>query len=99
MPKNYIVHKFSKELLFQILDDDADGVEIISNEIVDTSRWSIHHWLVFKFDEKFYGVGYSVGATEYQEESPWEYDGDEIEVNELEAVEKTIITYQFKKES
>lgn len=76
--------KFEKETLLEILGGDSEEYEKVSDEITDNSRWSIHHYMIFK-DSKgnFYGVDYTVGATESQDESPWEYDGDEIEVEEL----------------
>ena len=55
----------------------------IYDEICDNSRWSIYHVCVFENDGKFYRAGYSVGATECQDESPWEYE-DNIECTEVE---------------
>lgn len=100
MPKEYkhISRMFTKEFLLDVLSKDAEGAEIIEDEMYDKSRWSLHYWLIFKFEDKFYGVGYSRGATEYQDESPWEYDGDNIETFEQVQVTKTIITYESKKE-
>jgi len=83
--------KFSKEfLLEEVLDSDKE----ISCEIIDTRRWSIDYYLVFKHDEKFYGVSFSRGATEQQDERPFEYEPNEIECQELRAVEKTVIVYE-----
>ena len=86
--------KFKKEWLQDLVWDDVDDAEIMKNEIVDTSRWSIHHTAVFKFDGKFYQTHYSVGATENQDESPYEYDPDEIECVEVVAFTKTITVYE-----
>lgn len=36
---------------------------------------------------------YSVGATEMQEERPWEFDGDEIVCTEVEPKEVTVVTW------
>jgi hypothetical protein len=55
----------------------------IYDEICDNGRWSIYHICVFENDGKFYQAGYSVGATECQDESPWEYE-DNIECTEVE---------------
>lgn len=50
-------------------------VELISCKYEDRTRWSIEYELVFKWiDGKFYRTYYSIGATEMQDESPWEYD-------------------------
>ena len=86
---------FKKQWLQDLVWDDVDDAEIIENEIVDTSRWSIHHTAVFKLDcnEKFYQTHYSTGATENQDESPYEYDPDEIECVEVAPVTKTITIY------
>lgn len=58
----------------------------IFDRIVDTTRWSIIHEIVFKDHGKFYMTTYSEGATECQYERPWEYD-DEIECTEVELKE------------
>lgn len=69
--------KFNKEMLANIAYDDCpDGFKKVEDNIKETSRWSVHHTMVFKFEGKFYTSHYSVGATEMQDESPYEYDGD-----------------------
>lgn len=88
------VKTFDKEFMFEILDGDEG--EIISNTIVENSRWSISHELIFKYEDVFYRTFYSVGATEMQDESPWEYD-DDVECTEVVPVEKTIIVYEKRK--
>ena len=92
---------FSKETLVDLVYDEYDETkfEILENEIQDSSRWSIHYNLIFKEWEtgKIYETYYSVGATEYQEESPFEYEGDEIEVTEVEPYEVTVIKYKAVK--
>jgi hypothetical protein len=65
-------------------DDECE--EIYVNEVVDTSRWSIRYKLVFQYGDKAYQTYYQVGATEMQDERPWEYE-DEIECHEVEEVE------------
>ena len=92
---------FSKETLVDLVYDEYDETrfEILENEIQDSSRWSIHYNLIFKVLEtgKIYETYYSVGATECQEESPFEYEGDEIEVTEVEPYEVTVIKYKAVK--
>lgn len=61
----------------------------IKNDIVDTSRWSINHEIIFAHDGKFYRTHYSEGATEMQDESPWEYN-NEVECTEVELREVKI---------
>lgn len=87
--------KFNKELMQRIAYNDLlpDEAEVIEDIVVDNSRWSINHSVIFKIDGKFYESYYSVGATEYQDESPYEHEGDEIECDEVFPVERTITVY------
>lgn len=82
--------KFKKEFLLELLEED----NYVEHSISDTSRWSVHYDWVFEHDGKFYESSYSVGATEQQEEYPYEYDGDEIECREVVPVKKTITVYE-----
>ena len=69
--------KFNKKVLADIAYDNCcDGYEKVEDTIVETSRWAILHAMVFRFKDKFYRSSYRVGATELQDESPYEYDGD-----------------------
>jgi len=78
--------KFSKDFLVDELNlPDNDDI-VMLDEIIDHSRWSVIHNIVFEHEGKFYQTGYSVGATESQYESPWEYD-DEVECTEVELKE------------
>ena len=86
--------KFKKEFMQEVAYDEAEGVEIIENNIVDNSRWSVIHKIIFLFKDKFYQSSYSVGATEQQDESPYEYDDEEIECSEVKPVSKTITVYE-----
>lgn len=83
--------KFTKDFLLETLDDST--VDVV-NQISDSSRWSIYYDRVIKVDGKFYQANYSVGATEQQDERPYEYDGDEIECREVFPVQKTITIYE-----
>ena len=74
---------FSKDYLMNELDLPWTAIH---DEIVDTGRWSIHHRIVFQDNGKFYSTHYSVGATESQDERPWEYD-NEVECSEVELKE------------
>lgn len=78
------------------LSDGQEIAEIIYDKVTDTSRWSVHHECVFKLNGKFYRTHYSEGATEMQDESPYEYDGDWVEVDEVVPKEVTIIKYVSK---
>lgn len=75
--------KFSKDYLTNELDLPYSA---IYDEVTDNSRWSIYHTCVFENNGKFYMAEYSVGATECQDERPWEYK-DEVECTEVELKE------------
>jgi len=73
----------------EILWGENDEYEIVSDDVEDNDRWSIHHCLVVKHlpTDKFYQTYYSVGATEQQDESPFELGDDKNEWDEVEQVE------------
>ncbi|KXZ22393.1 hypothetical protein P4T89_12745 [Bacillus nakamurai] len=58
----------------------------ILEEITGISRWSVNYRIVFPYQGRFYETFYSRGATEIQDESPWEYD-DQVECYEVELKE------------
>ena len=75
-----------------------DG-EIISDNIIDTSRWSEHHELIVQFKDQWgtdeaYRFYYSNGLTECQDESPWENDGDEIEGTLVKKTTKVVEVWE-----
>ena len=84
---------FEKDYMELVLWEDAVDAEIVVNEIIDTSRWSNHYRLIFKKDYKYYQTFYSSGATESQDESPWEYE-DKVKCVEVEPYEKMVIEYR-----
>jgi hypothetical protein len=71
----------------------SDDYEIISDTVTDTSRWSVYHSLIFRYKDKYYSCEYSVGATELQDESPWEYE-KEVLCQEVHLVERTIKVWE-----
>lgn len=82
--------KIPKETLQAILWDDHDipDTNVIEDNIIDTSRWSEIHELVFKYKGVVYITDYSCGATESQDERPFEYSDDEVDCFEAELVNK-----------
>lgn len=72
--------KLKKEILVDELDLPDEAIE---DTIVDQSRWSTHHEIIFKYNDKHYKTEYSVGSTESQDEGPWEYE-DEVNCTEVE---------------
>ncbi len=81
--------KFNKEELLEdgVLDD------AVHDEIIDKGRWSVHHEVIFEKDNKFWKTSYSVGATEYQDERPWEYL-KEVECTEVHKVIKPMEVWE-----
>lgn len=79
--------KLSKEILIKELDLPCSAIK---DEVTVTSRWSISHRIIFEYEGKFYKTYYSVGATEMQDESPWECENEVecIEVEEKEVMVK-----------
>lgn len=87
--------KFKREFLMDELDLPYSAVE---DKIVENSRWSIHHEIIFEYDGKHYQTYYSVGATECQHERPWEYK-DEVECTEVTQQEIKVMAWVPVKES
>ena len=81
---------FDKDYLKEVLDDEVG--EVIENKIIETSRWSIHYRMIFKTEDGgLFETFYERGATEMQDQQPYEYDSDEIECSEVKPV-KTVVT-------
>jgi hypothetical protein len=80
---------------FELLDDPNSG--LIQDTIVDTARWSIVHKIIVKIGDKLYQSRYSVGATECQEERPWEWDKT-VDFFEVEEYQKTVTDYRLVKD-
>ena len=71
-----------------------ENINVLTDDIYETSRWSNLHELIFELNGKYYRTHYSIGKTEYQDESPWEYD--EPDITEVEPIEKMVIVYEDK---
>lgn len=95
MPTKTFKKEFLQALLYDDLGPDED-VTIVSDELIDTGRWSLHYDLVFKVGNQYFSVGYSRGATESQDESPFEYESDDIVCDEVFPVEVKRIEYVTK---
>ena len=82
----------------EIIYGDESDFKIVQDEMIDHSRWSILHRLIVQrvSDGLFFESTYRVGATESQDESPWEY-GDAVFVHVL-PVEKTVVVYEHPSE-
>jgi hypothetical protein len=85
----------SKEDARELICGDLEGWETIESDIVDTSRWSNCYRGIFKSpDGKHYSLEWSEGATEQQDESPFDYD--EPELVEVKAVPTMVIKWEQK---
>lgn len=92
--------KFNKEDLVELTDcsegkgfGDFTLMEVV---LVDTSRWSIIYEMVFKYKDNYYRSSYSRGATECQDEPPYEYAPEEVECPEVIPVETTVTKWVKK---
>lgn len=90
---------FNKEDLIDLLMSDeleinGKTAKVVLDEQFETTRWSSHHELVFSYDDTFYTTSYSRGLTEHQDETPFQYDDNEIECFEVAPVEVVKIEYQ-----
>ena len=85
--------KLPRAMMYDILLEMDEDVEIIEDKVLDVSRWSIRYELIFKFEGEFYRTDYSIGATEYQIEEPW--DGElEVECTQVVPVERLVTVYE-----
>ena len=74
---------------------DHELFEDVVKTITSVTRWSICYEKIAKriSDGKLFKLDYRVGATEMQDESPYEWE-DEVSIPEVFPVEKTIIVYE-----
>jgi hypothetical protein len=78
----------------EIISDENDNFKIIERTIEDTGRWSINYRIIVQrlSDGKFFESFYSEGATEAQDEKPYEW-GDAV-FSEVFKTQKTITVYE-----
>jgi len=88
--------KFSKKFLQETVYGDTDA-EVVEDKIIDHRRWSLDYEMVFKHKGRYYRTYYSKGATEIQDESPFENEPDEIEVPEVVRIRKVSHVWVEKK--
>lgn len=77
-----------------IVNGDDSNFVTIEDRIVGTRRWSVVYEIVVqrKTDGKYFKDHYRRGATESQDESPYEYS--EPNFTEVFPVTKTYIVYE-----
>lgn len=90
----------NKEALDILESGSAHGYEVIRNELIDSSRWNVYYELVIKqlSDGKYFKTTYSEGATEIQDERPFEYG--EAKFTEVFPIKVVVTQYleEFPKE-
>ena len=74
---------------------DHELFEDVTSEITSVTRWSICYEKIIKriSDGVFFKMNYRVGATEMQEESPYEWDTT-VSLPEVYPIEKTVVVYE-----
>lgn len=77
-----------EEVKAEILDTTAEG----------SGRWESYHSVVFVApdDGKTYSVGYSEGLTEYQDQRPWEDEGENVTCTLVEKTTRTVEITEWK---
>ena len=77
-----------------IVNGEDSNFITIEDRIVGTRRWSVVYEIVVqrKTDGKYFKDGYRRGATESQDESPYEYS--EPNFTEVFPVTKTCVDYE-----
>ena len=93
--------KIKKNDLLELLDEESLGnLRVVQEKLIDSTRWSkVYKCVIFNQEtNKYFDASYSVGATEYQDESPFDSYGenDLIELFEVEPYEVVTIEYRTK---
>lgn len=71
-----------------------DGFTVIKNDLWYNSRWSVHYEMIFSLDDKFYRTTYARGATENQDEGPYDYSPSDVEVTRVYPVIVEVVEYR-----
>jgi hypothetical protein len=82
-----------KSTMLGILYGESDDGKVVKDSICSHSRWSVIHNIIFEYKSHYYTAIYSVGATEYQDETPWEHD-DTVDCTEVHQVEKVVKVWE-----
>jgi hypothetical protein len=89
---------FARDELVELgLPDECEGGRVLSDRIVGTTRWAIVHEVVWRMDDQPEGMAYMaqyrVGATEKQEERPWENKA-KVTATEVREVERVVKVWE-----
>lgn len=94
-----IKRMFTREQLLSFLQEDEEDGTAVVNQLVESTRWSLIYKFIFKFifkfEGKYYETSYLRGATEYQDEQPWQ-NKKEVECTEVEPYTRMVIDYRPK---
>lgn len=63
-----------------IVFEDNEDFETVSDEVYETSRWSLHREIIVQrmSDNTYWRGYYSVGKTEQQMERPYDHDDEAV---------------------
>jgi hypothetical protein len=78
---------------------DSETLDLVEDSITGHGRWVVNHRGIFKdkTTNKYYQTYWRVGATECQEEVPFEYEYEkEVECDEVEQKEIISLTWVVK---
>ncbi|MBA7652745.1 hypothetical protein ES703_60584 [subsurface metagenome] len=92
MGKKTFDKKFMQNIVYEEWEKGED-IEVVYDNTIDNTRWGIIHEMVFKYNGVFYMTTYGKGATELQDEAPYEY-ADKVECTVVVPVEKKVIVYE-----
>lgn len=89
-----IEKKFNTETLANIKFGEDEKYEVLVDETIDTTRWSIISRFIFKdkATDEIWETEYSEGATEIQDEGAFEYHNGTCFL--VEPYEKVITDYR-----
>ncbi|AAX63589.1 hypothetical protein PHG31p100 [Aeromonas phage 31] len=80
--------------------DFCGSYETLVNDIIDQGRWTVEYDFVFSFEKdmikRHFRAPYRTGATECQDEMPWENEGEFVEAEEVEQYEVVTVGYRRK---
>ena len=90
----------TKEQAREIVYGDSAEFTMISEEICSVSRWSIHYDGVCQHREtgKYYLISWETGATELQDEEPFDYEDGPVVLIEAAPTVVTTVKYFAIKE-
>lgn len=88
---------FTKEDLKELAaGNPVEGLEVVSDTLTGRTRWSVIYTLVFRdlTDNKYYQINYSTGATELQDERPFDNDQNTIQCHRVQPMQELVTVYK-----